>query len=210
MVLAFIYTTPWDNYLVKTQVWSYPPDRVLGRIGYVPLEEYSFFIFQTYLTGLWCYFVIQKWKISSVPDENLTFKWAGAIILLGLWLFGFSQIGRAHFEYLSLILVWAIPVILLQWTVGANYFRNNFLSFIMTLIPVTFYLIVCDGLAIHWGIWHISPEQTLGWNIFGLPIEECIFFLVTNVMVAMGLIFFLAMEKHFPIFYGRIVKRKVL
>ncbi len=41
VVIAFVYTTPWDNLLVAWNVWSYPPDRVLARIGYVPVEEYG-------------------------------------------------------------------------------------------------------------------------------------------------------------------------
>jgi lycopene cyclase domain-containing protein len=51
--IAVIYTTPWDNYLVATGVWYYDPRLVLNRtIGYVPVEEYLFFILQAFLTGL--------------------------------------------------------------------------------------------------------------------------------------------------------------
>ena len=52
-IIAVIYTTPWDNYLVATGVWYYDPARVWNIIlGWVPLEEYLFFILQTILTGL--------------------------------------------------------------------------------------------------------------------------------------------------------------
>ena len=40
--LALVYTTPWDNYLVKNEIWWYGPDKVLAVIGYVPVEEYCF------------------------------------------------------------------------------------------------------------------------------------------------------------------------
>jgi lycopene cyclase domain-containing protein len=53
IVIALVYTTPWDNYLVATQVWYYDPARVWNIIlGWVPLEEYLFFVLQTILTGL--------------------------------------------------------------------------------------------------------------------------------------------------------------
>lgn len=53
MLLALLYTTPWDNYLVATGVWYYDPARVWHAvIGYVPLEEYLFFILQPILAGL--------------------------------------------------------------------------------------------------------------------------------------------------------------
>ena len=43
--LAVTYTTPWDNYLVATGVWYYNPELVTGIvIGYVPIEEYTFFV----------------------------------------------------------------------------------------------------------------------------------------------------------------------
>ena len=46
VLVALLYTTPWDNYLVYREVWGYPPGRVLATIGYVPVEEYLFFILQ--------------------------------------------------------------------------------------------------------------------------------------------------------------------
>lgn len=53
ILIALVYTTPWDNYLVATQVWYYDPARVWNIIlGWVPLEEYMFFVLQTIFTGL--------------------------------------------------------------------------------------------------------------------------------------------------------------
>ena len=54
VVLAMLYTAPWDNYLVAARVWWYDPALVSGLfLGYVPLEEYLFFAAQTILVGLW-------------------------------------------------------------------------------------------------------------------------------------------------------------
>ena len=33
-LIAFTYTTPWDNYLVARGVWRYGADRVLGTLHY--------------------------------------------------------------------------------------------------------------------------------------------------------------------------------
>jgi lycopene cyclase domain-containing protein len=52
-LIAFGYATPWDNLIVAQGVWSYDPDRVAGIIlGWVPLEEYLFFLLQPILAGL--------------------------------------------------------------------------------------------------------------------------------------------------------------
>ncbi len=64
--LAVIYTTPLDNYLVATRVWYYDPRLVLNvQLGFVPLEEYLFFVLQTLLTGL---FVFWLWQ-HFYPDD---------------------------------------------------------------------------------------------------------------------------------------------
>ena len=54
IVIALVYTTPWDNYLVATRVWWYNPELVMGiTLGWVPLEEYFFFALQPIMIGLW-------------------------------------------------------------------------------------------------------------------------------------------------------------
>jgi lycopene cyclase domain-containing protein len=45
-LLAFLYTTPWDNYAAYKRLWTFDPAFVLGRpfwLGYLPLEEYLFY-----------------------------------------------------------------------------------------------------------------------------------------------------------------------
>ena len=39
--IAFWWTVPWDNYLVKNKVWGYGLSRVCATVGYVPVEEYD-------------------------------------------------------------------------------------------------------------------------------------------------------------------------
>ena len=58
VLLAVVYTTPWDNYLVATNVWSYNRLLVSGVVlGWVPIEEYLFFVLETMLTGLWWWYL---------------------------------------------------------------------------------------------------------------------------------------------------------
>ena len=41
--VAMVATTPWDSYLIRTNVWTYPPDAVLGlRLFKIPAEEVFF------------------------------------------------------------------------------------------------------------------------------------------------------------------------
>jgi hypothetical protein len=58
----------------------------------------------------------------------------------------------------------------------------------------TVYLCVADATAISAGAWHISDRLTLGVRWHGLVLEEALFFLLTNIMVAQSVVLFLAPE----------------
>ncbi len=66
-LVAFAYTTPWDNLIVALGVWTYDRSLIAGIIiGYVPLEEYLFYGLQTILTGL----VLLALRRSRVPGSE--------------------------------------------------------------------------------------------------------------------------------------------
>ena len=192
--VAFVYTTPWDNYLIWRDVWHYGRDRVLGTVGYVPVEEYLFFVLQPILTGLWLYRLLGN----AVEPTQKSSSWAnagGATIWVGLSLAGVWLLQRDFGVYLGLILVWASPILALQWLIGgAQLWARKRLWFTATLVP-TLYLWIADRIAIGQGIWSISEVYTTGLHLFGLPIEEATFFLVTNFLVVQGLLLLLVLSK---------------
>ena len=61
-------------------------------------------------------------------------------------------------------------------------------AFLLGVAAPTLYLWIADAVAIRLGIWHISEAHSTGVKIAGLPVEEAIFFLVTNLLVVQGLI----------------------
>lgn len=96
--------------------------------------------------------------------------------------------------YLGLILAWAAPILSLQWVIGAATLWGMKRIWLMGVLVPTVYLWVIDRIAIANGIWQISDTYTTGLQLFGLPIEEATFFLVTNLLVVQGLILFLLLE----------------
>src|SRR5690349_7318656 len=95
VLLAVIYTTPWDNYLVATGVWYYNPRLVTGLvIGYVPVEEYTFFVLETILPGLWWWFLARRFTLTSTATPSgkrgfapkKTLVYLSTCILALLWL----------------------------------------------------------------------------------------------------------------------------
>lgn len=186
--IAFVYTTPWDNYLVWRGVWGYGTDRVIATIGYVPVEEYLFFLLQPLLTGLWLYHLLPA-KAHATGSQRP--RWIGAA-LYGLFaILGVLLLRTEAGTYLGLILSWAALVLALQWAyAGREIWARRRVWTVAVAVP-TLYLWIADATAIHLGIWRISETFTLGPALGPLPLEEAVFFLVTNLLVVQGLLLFL-------------------
>ncbi|MEM7787435.1 MAG: lycopene cyclase domain-containing protein [Bacteroidota bacterium] len=188
--IAFVYTTPWDNHLVANAVWTYPPGRVLATIGHVPVEEYAFFVIQTAIAGLWMRLVRERVPAAPPSPRGGTIRAVGGTVALAITLLGVGLwVQGGHGLYLGLILAWVGPILLLMWGLGGSelWARRRLLAW--SILPPTLYLWVADWYAItQAGIWHITDATRTGWEIAGLPVEEALFFLVTNVMVVQGLV----------------------
>jgi lycopene cyclase domain-containing protein len=193
VMLALIYTTPWDNYLVASGVWYYNPKLVTGIVfGYVPLEEYTFFLLETILSGLWWWFLARHIKLPNPetfrPAPQLVYLFTG--LLLSSWLFFTYQFffGPDSWNYFGIIFFWALPPILLQLLFGADILWHYRKLVFWTVIPPALYLSLADVVALKATTWSISPSQTLGINFFGiLPLEEVAFFFITNALIGFGL-----------------------
>lgn len=197
VLLAVLYTTPWDNFLVATGVWYYNPDLVTGFvIGYVPIEEYTFFVLETFLAWLWWWFLARRLSPpqKEFKPNKLLVHLSTCVLIVGWVIFTYLFFfGEAKWTYLSITLFWALPAILMQVLFGADilwHYRKLVLGGI--LLPGT-YLSLMDILALKNTTWSISPTQTTGVLFFGiLPLEEVVFFFITNVLVNFGMTLLLA------------------
>jgi lycopene cyclase domain-containing protein len=131
IVVAVVYTTPWDNYLVATRVWWYDPELVTGIvIGWVPIEEYTFFVIQTIMTGLFTAWLMRRMPIGDLPttpERSLQIRqWATGITAV-VWLLSVILLGLTFVSdfwrpgtYLALEVSWALIPVILQLIVGAD------------------------------------------------------------------------------------------
>jgi lycopene cyclase domain-containing protein len=197
-VIALAYTTLWDNYLVATGVWWYDPARVTGiTFGWVPVEEYTFFVLQPVMAGMWLLFLGRRLPAPAEFRARRGVRAGTAALASVLWLAALAVLvsGWPPGTYLALILVWALPTIALQLVVGADILWHHRGLMMPALTSTTLYLCAADALAIHSGIWTINPERSLPFMLGGvLPLEEAIFFLMTNTLLVFGLVLGLARE----------------
>jgi lycopene beta-cyclase len=190
MLLAFVYTTPWDNYLVATGVWYYNPTAVTGIVlGYVPLEEYVFFLLEALLLGLWWIALLPSGRPSREFSPSVRLRqWlvAGTVMI---WIASTATFlsGWAPETYLTLILSWVLVPIGIQLAFGADLLWHYRKLVAATILPVALYLSVADALAIKFGIWAIDPAQTTGLHLCCMPVEEGLFFLVTATVLGFGM-----------------------
>src|SRR3984885_10496891 len=47
LLAVMVFTTPWDNFAAKWGIWGFPREKYSLRIGYLPVEEYAFFLLQS-------------------------------------------------------------------------------------------------------------------------------------------------------------------
>jgi lycopene cyclase domain-containing protein len=195
ILLAVVYTTPWDNYLVATGVWYYNPKLISGLVlGWVPIEEYTFFVLETMLTGVWWWFLAGRLIPAGEFRPRRSMRIVLPAILGMLWLGGLYLIisGWKPGTYLSLTLAWALPAIAGQLAFGADILWHFRKLVATAILPIFLYLSAADSLAISSGTWTIDATQSTGIFIGMLPIEEAVFFLVTVTLIAFGLTLTLA------------------
>ncbi len=91
------------------------------------------------------------------------------------------------FTYLTLVLGWALPPILLQWLVGWRFLRLQRRAWLLGIVIPTVYLSLADSTALG-VVWTIHPAKSLGIYFSNVPLEEVLFFLLTNTLVVQSVI----------------------
>lgn len=191
-IMALVYTTPWDNYIIYNGGWTFPEDRLLGVIGYVPVEEYMFFVIQSILTSLWVLLCI-RWSIPCVnfnfnKKTYLLIRWIPILVLGIVTVLGYKMVvpGEQTF-YLGCLLCWVSPVIMFLWYGAGNLFVKNIVPSAIAVVGSTLYLCWVDLIALKNNVWHIN--EATSFNVFvveHLPSEEAFFFFIVNLLLVLA------------------------
>ena len=185
VALALVYTTPWDNYLIAQGVWSYGDGRLAGRVWLAPVGEYLFILVQPVVAALWLFHLrTPAAEVGTGRRDRLVGLAAGGLVTA----VGAALLTREAGFYLGAILAWGGPVLALQWAVGWRYLIAVRRHVALAVGVPTLYLWVADWVAIQQGVWVISARYTTGLGLPGLPVEEMVFFLTTNLFVVQGLV----------------------
>lgn len=183
-VVAIVYTTPWDGWLINNRVWWYSPGSVVSTLFGIPFEEYVFMAGQPLITGMWTIAVV-RWSRVTRRDQILrrADRWTAGGLWLVLALCGaVLAVAVPPARYLGSTIAWFGLPLALQYFVGADVLFGQRANLVRGM-SVTPALWLADGVAISAGAWHIGEEFTTGLTLIGLPVEEALFFLCTNLLV---------------------------
>lgn len=195
-VMALTYTTPWDNYMIYSGAWTFPSERVIAFVGYVPIEEYMFFIIQTVLSSLWTLLIL-RW---SMPCLNFNYdqknyqliRWVPILFLSIVVVVGYRITipGKETF-YLGCIFWWVSPVIMFLWYGAGNFFIKKIISSSIAITVSTLYLSWIDKIALQANVWQVNEKTCLQIPMVeGLPFEEAFFFFISNTLVVLAVLAF--------------------
>lgn len=189
-VIAVIYTTPWDNYIVFHKAWWYRNDAIIGTIGYVPIEEYFFFVIQTFCTAVFTSLMTRwlqhaKYLRPPSPFKRLCVCYiiitATAPLVFLSWK---HAIPATKTFYIGALLWWSLPVLMYLWYVCGVFVVNRIFTFLMCICVPSIYFCWVDLIALRADVWHINEETSLEiFFIADLPVEEILFFFISNTIV---------------------------
>jgi putative membrane protein len=200
LLVVMLFTSPWDNFAVKQRIWDFPDERLLGRIGFLPVEEYAFFLIQSLqVMGLIGILALGMGPRESLSDVNFTQigTWFPTVAVLLLWLVvGISLGGRiwktSRFHYAWHLLYWFLPLILLQWAFAWPILLPRLDWIVTATLAIGTWLSFADWIAVRQGIWFFDEAQITGWKIGRiLPWEEIAFFYITSLLVSQSFLILL-------------------
>jgi len=90
----------------------------------------------------------------------------------------------AQVTYLVIVLAFAVPLLALQWLIGARILLLEWRPILATIVMATLYLGFADMAALHDGIWSIAPSKRLGIDDGSFILEDWILILATNAIIA--------------------------
>lgn len=195
---AVVFTTPWDNIAARWGIWGFPRHKYTLRIGYLPVEEYLFFILQS-LNVMFAIrailHLLPSWR-HPVVFHFSTVTWICVAVSVPAWIVLGLELrkrrrGQGTALRYALHLVWFLPVLYLQWILAPLLLSVHAGLLALTALGFGLYYTLADLVAVRAGIWFFDEKQITGYKIAGLPWEEIAFFVLTSLLVAQSFLLLL-------------------
>ncbi len=158
----------WDQYFTFKGVWGFNPRYNFGiNIGYLPLEEWLFFIFAPYS----CVFIHQCLKayFPNLNLENFGKIFAFFFVLSGLIL---SMSNLGNWYTLTACSISSILLIGFVFRARVSWFGRFALTYCVAMIPFTIVNGLLTGVATSEPVVWYNEAHIVGFRITTIPIED--------------------------------------
>jgi lycopene cyclase domain-containing protein len=203
LLAVMIFTTPWDNLAAKWGIWGFPREKYSLRIGYLPIEEYAFFLLQSVNVMLAVRLFFRFFPDWQTGQETEIGKWTLACLGISVIPWGIiawqlrwlRQKAGQRVNY-AIHLAWFLPVIFAQWILAPWLFLAH--TGLLALVTAAFgiYYTLADFAAVRAGTWFFDEKQITGVKLGRLlPWEEIAFFFLTSLLVAQSYLLLLPSDQ---------------
>ncbi|MEI9999658.1 MAG: lycopene cyclase domain-containing protein [Verrucomicrobiota bacterium] len=162
------------------------------RIGYLPLEEYAFFVLQSVnvmlaVRALFHFF--PDWQTGEGTEIGKGHRTARGRVDPPVGIHRHPAALAAapagpRVNY-AIHLAWFLPVIYAQWLIAPPLFLNHATLLAVTTAGFGIYYTAADLVAVRGGTWFFDERQITGLKLGGLlPWEEVAFFFLTSLLIA--------------------------
>ncbi len=197
LLAVMVFTSPWDNYAAACGIWGFPPGRYLFKIGWLPVEEYAFFVIQSlmvvFASSIALRILPERTSLAVIePFAPATLAAMGGVLVV--WLLAGLLLCRLPrrcpcLHYAWHLFYWFTPIIALQWALAWPILTPRADTLALVTLVVGGYLCLADWIAIRAGVWTFDRAQTTGHTLGGeMPWEEAAFFFLTSLLVAQSYI----------------------
>jgi lycopene cyclase domain-containing protein len=94
-----------------------------------------------------------------------------------------------HTTFLGLVLVWAGPIIIVEWLLGLDLIIRRWKVWLPAILIPTVYLTIADSFRQSTHLWTVNTALSLRIQLpFGVPFEAFLFFLLMNTLLVQGLL----------------------
>ncbi len=197
-VIVVVFTFPWDTWAVKRGVWDFPDDRLITRIGVLPVEEIFFFVIQTLHVSMLTLALLRLLPSGDSDSQFVTQSGLGAAAIIGASAFILHHSTRSwrarriDLTYAWHLGIWFVPLIAAQWMFGCSILSACVVPIVIASLTIGSILSLADVWAVRRGIWFFDERQVTGLKFGGiLPWEEVAFFYLTSILVAQSIVLFI-------------------
>lgn len=141
--------------------------------------------FQGILSGLILYFLRPKNEKENSQPKSI--KMWGVVSLSIITLVGVIMIRNEVTRHLGMLIVWAGPLLFLEWLGGSSFVWRTRRMFVLAVLISASYMWFVEGMAINSGLWSANQDSSLGITVFGLPLERAVFHFLFALVLCQGL-----------------------